>query len=322
MSLRTKTILALLAGLAVLIAILDGALVFSIRRSFGELETSQAKARAAQGTAVINRTVAQVKRSIGDWAVWDDAYKYVQDHNKAFEDSNFANSTIVGMRLNFMAFYDANGRLVGEKAANSETMADEKVPQDVSSLFKSDSRFFNLKTPDSSFEGIVLTSKGPMAFCAHAISNTAANAKPAGVLIFGRYLTDTVIKELSKDYNLSMQLCRLDSSELPDDVVQSRETLSAGKGSCAIIPLSNTSIASYSFIKDINNKSAMILRVDAEREIYSRSMTMVSYTNIGLIAAGLLFACLTVIWLDITVLRRITRLDVYVKGVMAELGLG
>ncbi|MEQ8172251.1 MAG: CHASE4 domain-containing protein [Candidatus Eremiobacterota bacterium] len=40
----------------------------------------------------------------GDWAPWDDTYRFVKDLNKSYSEANLQNTTLVNLRVNIVIF--------------------------------------------------------------------------------------------------------------------------------------------------------------------------------------------------------------------------
>ena len=58
--------------------------------------------------------------SAADWAIWDDCYRYVADRNRPFAEQNLTDQALQGLRVNVMALYDLEGRLVWGRALDLE----------------------------------------------------------------------------------------------------------------------------------------------------------------------------------------------------------
>jgi HAMP domain-containing protein len=84
--------------------------------------------------------------------------------------------------------------------------------------------------------------------------------------------------------------------------------LTSGKSS-VITPLSSNLIAGYALINDYRNKPDLIMRIESPRPIYSQALRSIFFFDLALLAIGLIFGTLTLLFLQRSILRPIKRLS-------------
>ncbi len=86
---RWISILGLAVAVAVLLLLGDHALRrLVILPNFLELEDAQATTDVSRCVDAIRRAGFHLATLASDWAMWDDTYRFVQDRNQAFIESN------------------------------------------------------------------------------------------------------------------------------------------------------------------------------------------------------------------------------------------
>ncbi|HOL42179.1 MAG TPA: CHASE4 domain-containing protein, partial [Methanospirillum sp.] len=74
---------------------------------------------------------------IHDWGVWDDTYRFVQDGNEQYIQSNLQESTFSSSQLNLVVYMNATGGIVYQRGYDYRNQTDLPIPDDVyPSLFK------------------------------------------------------------------------------------------------------------------------------------------------------------------------------------------
>ena len=66
-----------------------------------------------------------------DWALWDDAYKFMRDKNQAFIKSNLEFTTFDNAKLNLILFFDKYGELFYGRNYDLKTNQFIPIPADL-----------------------------------------------------------------------------------------------------------------------------------------------------------------------------------------------
>jgi sensor domain CHASE-containing protein len=91
-------------------------LVFSktiVKKGFDNVESRDAHQNVGRVRDAFEMQIDNVGVKIVDWSVWDDAYKYMKDGNKAFEDSSLAIGALLGMQFDVFAWRKNDGAFNG-----------------------------------------------------------------------------------------------------------------------------------------------------------------------------------------------------------------
>lgn len=69
----------------------------------------------------IEAETLDLKRLNRDWAIWDDTYKFIQDQNSGYINSNLMPETFENNANNFMVFINNSGQVIYSEGYNLET---------------------------------------------------------------------------------------------------------------------------------------------------------------------------------------------------------
>ncbi len=318
MSLRTKTLIIIGAILAGLIAILLVASQTVLLRSFEQLEEQNTREDVQRFLNALSDQLAQLSSTAADYAVWDDTFAFVRDGSKDYVQINLGDDTFSNLGVNLMAFVDAGGAVIFSKTVDLESASEIPSPEDFEAKLRPDSPLFDLPTVDSTVTGVLLTAGGPMLVASRPILDSLREQEPRGTLIFGQFLDDARIGQLSDSLRLSIKVKRYDDPQLPDDFANARAAL-ADQSPIVVSPLNRDQIAGYGVINDLYGSAALIARVQATRDIYTQGqMTIMLFITL-LIISGLIFAAGIALLLERGVLSRLTHLSRDVRVISGNL---
>jgi len=115
MSIKYKT---LLIGILTVFSVIGATILIFYFSYFGYINKDQEQ-RMKRNFQVINYLLENekenMKKILIDWAQWDDTYKFLEDHNKEYIESNLEGNTIEYLNLSSIIFTDSNRNIVYSK---------------------------------------------------------------------------------------------------------------------------------------------------------------------------------------------------------------
>ncbi|MEE8413812.1 MAG: ATP-binding protein, partial [Dehalococcoidales bacterium] len=188
-----------------------------------------------------------------------------------------------------------------------------EIPPGLSRLFAGNNLLSEQDEIGSVTSGIILISEGPIIIVSQPIL-TSNNEGPArGTLVFGRYLNEAVVTNLTQETLSELTLHPVDSV-LTSDLNAALSSLIRGDKPVFVQALDAQNIAAYSLINDIYEKPALVLRIIIPREIYFLGQEAIIFNILAILGVGLVLAGLTM-W--VVHKQLLVRLALLIKGVTA-----
>lgn len=307
MKLREKTLILIGMTVAFSIMIMYFASTVSLIDGFENLERQNTMKNVELATNSISNEISDMNGLIYDWAVWDDTYKFIQDNNSAYIHSNLVDSTYSNLKLNFIIFIDKSGNIVYANGFNLENNEYEPLPAGINNYLAEGSILLD-QNKSKGVSGIIQLSEGPALISAHPILTTNEKGPARGTLIFGRMLDESMIQKISGKTQLSITVSSLNSSIMASDFQKALKSINE-TSPVYINPLNNNFIAGYVLVNDIYGKPAFILKVENDRGFFNEYKNGLSFYLLSLVIVGCVLAIGTLIYLDKSVLSRLSRLD-------------
>ena len=129
MTLRRKTLMTVgivFIGLVIILYFISQTLLM---RSFTQLEEQRTRQNVEQALNALSNDILTMKTVSYDWAVWDDTYAFIEDVNQNYIETNLVTGTFTELRLNFMLFINASGRMVYSKAFDLHSKKEPLEPK-------------------------------------------------------------------------------------------------------------------------------------------------------------------------------------------------
>lgn len=319
MSIRTKTLLTICATLVALVAVLNIMSRMVLLNGFADLERRDTRKNVERVQRAFTEMLAGIDGKASDWSAWDDIYAFVRDGNEAFVASNLSDSAFSGMKLNMILVVDNNGKIMYGNAYDLKAGKIKPLPDDLKEQLSPGGLLLKHSSTTDKHSGLVMLADGPLMLVSQPIVTTAGTGPVRGSLVFARYLNSDEVKRLSGLTQLTVTACRLDK-DIPLDFERAQGSLTPSNP-IVVNPLSKKTIAGYTMLKDIYNRPCMMVSAQMPRDIYRQGMSVVGYLTLGLVVAGLCFACVMVIFMDRLVLRRLAIANRFAMQAMTELGL-
>lgn len=264
-------------------------------------------------TTIINRDIAALNATSGDWSFWDDAYYFVRGENKDFIKNNLDNSSVSTLRLNLMVFLDNNKKVVYAKGFDLNSNREVEPPMDFDKYISSESSLLKHEGLGSIISGISIIDGKPMLLSSRPISTSNLEEPMAGTLIMGRYID-------APDYMVLQELTgsNISITELANinDIDSSKKYIVNENGDTYKIYIVNKEAVLCDLsIKDINGNDTINLRMKLPRDTYNNGyknliLFMKIYTT-----AILVISFLAMIITDKVFIKRLERLSDFIKKV-------
>lgn len=321
MSLRVKTLFIIGAVLASLVLILYLITQTVLVRSFEALEEQNTRDHVERALTALNEQIDTLSANTFDYAYWDDTYQFVADRNEDYIVANLDNVFFINLGVNLEAFISPEGETVYIKTVDLQTEEERPVPEGLEAYITTGSPFLDHTDLTGSVAGIVLLDEAPMLLSSRAILNSQLEGPSRGSLIFGQFLDEAKVQELSESLRLPLTIQRLDQGELPADFQSANDSLTIDAPIFAK-PLDDATVAGYGLVQDINGNPALLIRLELPRDIYKQGQSSIQLFLGLLIIVGLVFVGVTILLLERTVISRLLRLESEVTDIATSGNIG
>ncbi len=279
------------AGLITLLLFLLATSKLIFLKSYSELEEREVEQSAKRVASSLSNELDQLNTGAGDYAGWDESYRFMRDGNEAFIKSNFTDETLSKLRLNVILFVEPSGRIIYEKGFDLNKGNKAPVPAGLHPLLSADSPLIRHASTESTLSGILLLPAGPLLVVSRPILTSDYKGPIRGALIMGRFLDSRETGRMAAISHLAIRFSIFSDPRMPADFQAVRSSIRAGTPS-RILRLGPDEIAGYSLIRDVFGNPALILKVTIPRNLYRQGVTTVRYYILSVMGVGLLAAVL------------------------------
>ncbi len=314
MSLRKKTVLVVAAVFAALLLSLNIISWIYIRGSYDKLERDTVEHDVAQAENVLLEEIAHIDTICRDWAFWDDTYRFMQDGDLAYVESNLTPEVLENLGLNVIMYVDPAGGVVYENGIDLPSGEERPPPPDLADQLHPGSVLLEPAVSEEGVSGVLQLEEGPLLLAAEPILTSQVEGPARGVLVMGRFLDEREIERLAEIAHQDIDIKGYEDAGLFSDFLEARDVFLAGEETDVQV-FGPDSIAGYAPIEDIYGDPALILQVTASRPIHRQGVTTLVYVNIFLLFACIAFGLAVILLLERLVLSRLSGLSVEVKEI-------
>jgi len=179
-----------------------------VQPAFQVLEHQQGVQDNERAFAGIAHQLANLVDLAQDWSNWDDAYAFAQDRNSEFVQSNYPDGAMLSKNsgIDLLALFDLKGHRLLQGVFDPESgqeMQLQCLAGEVPPLRSALAPVFDHATP---MEGLIETESGLLLLVARPILASDDSGPARGVLLMGRFLKATRIKQLAQQVKVVAQL--------------------------------------------------------------------------------------------------------------------
>lgn len=292
------------------------AIILPVVERHERLDVMESLGRAEEALQLSSR---QLELVVLNWSRWDDAYDFVRDPkaNPQFETNEIGSAeSMVSYGAEAEVFVDTAGRVAFAGAIDPRTGTATEAPPAMIAYARQLARELRDR-PSAGGSGLIGCRAGLMMVVGQEILRSNATGPPAGVLVFGRYITKSTLSTLSEVTDLRWDLARWDDPAMSADMRSARARLSRG-ATGVVEPHGRNAIAGYASLEGVDGRPVAILRTLQDRDVVTATGESLD-RSFGVIAGiGLLVAATSYIIIDLAVVGRIRGLVGQIDAVRAS----
>lgn len=282
--------------------------------SFTKIENNNTTKNVMRAYDALNSELSSLNSKTGDWANWDESYRFVKKYNRQFINTNINEKTFLELKINLMLFFNKSGKLIFCKSVDLQKNRYISFPGSLIQRCFMNGILLNHPNEKSSLKGVILLPDSPILISSRPILTSGGKGPIAGTLIFGRYLDKAEIHQISMETHLALTIFPYGSVNLPQDLKIAKKALK-GRKTIFVRPQNYDNIAGYKLVKDVYGSPALFMRIMLPRVIYKQGVATLHYLLTFLITSAIVFGFLATFILERLVLSRLSRLSYSVSSI-------
>jgi sensor domain CHASE-containing protein len=307
-SLQRKVSLTLLAVMAAMVLVSWLILHGTVTPAFNRLERSAAETDMVRVRLAIQNELDKLATTAGDWAPWDEAWRYVRGENPGFVRSNLDLATLTNLDLDLLAIYDTNSRRIWGSLIEKDRLA---APDGLGMLDPSGptlGKLLSHPSLDSRIDGFLQTSQGPMLVSSRPIITSAKQGPIAGTLILGQFFDAARVAGLKQRTEVDLRWFAPGAAPAP-------AALAAAAPGAIEQVADEKFVRAYSVLRDLSGEPLIVLEASSPREVSAIGGRAVNGAVLSLAIAGIIVEAAMWQLLRRTILRPLERLAAHIGGI-------
>lgn len=314
MTLRRKTLIILGLAFVALILVLYTVSVRVMLNSALRIERNNVVDDLTRIKVAMEDAQGALDVSLRDYAHWGDTYRFMQDRNQHFIDTQIIDQGFYELRINAVICVDSHGSVVLSRGYDLTKHRQVPLSQKLIDFVSSKSVSARLSSPESAVSGII-SLPDCLAFISIRPVLTSTGTGPAhGYMAMVRSLDS---HEISRIRALTRMNFRFDPfiTETNEASYPGLERLQ--NGTYLLDRIDDNHMLGYVKILGVDGRSVAV-GIPLKRDIHTQLLASIRYLMIGFIVTAMLFAILVLLIIELTVLRRVAHLTSSVKCVGAR----
>jgi signal transduction histidine kinase len=277
---------------------------WSVLPSFVALERDEAAKDMKRCALALQREVHHLHLFAGDWAGWDDTYKFVLDGNGDYVDSNLSLETFTENRISLLCIVDVHGELVWGRVVDIESGKHLPLNDFLELPLRDAYRAGNLESPGGS-SGLLMTSRGPMLASFRPILTSEDEGPARGTFVFGRMIDERTLNDLREQTESAFSVVPV--ADLDEEQLQ---VLSAVKraGGVHVEEVDDQILNAYAEMGDIEGNPGLLLSARIPRTISNRGREALQTALLFTLGGGLVTLLFLMVLLRRTVIDPLSSL--------------
>jgi signal transduction histidine kinase/CheY-like chemotaxis protein/HPt (histidine-containing phosphotransfer) domain-containing protein len=277
-------------------------------------EEEAARLNLQRVTDAIAEQIRYLGRSAADYAAWDDTYRFMQDRNRSYVESNFPAGVPQTSPGDFILLLDGKGSVVLGLSFARDTGLPEAPP------IPPDARFPHPEVLPDSFDregspgGVALLGGRPALMAACPILRSDNSGPALGHVVLGLFLDDAHIARLAGTTHLSLS-AQVRERAAADPRFRDAAGPTATSGSMLLRTRDAHTMVVYKWILDPNGRPLICLRLELPRLASELEDRALRYFALALAGAGILLGVITQVLLRRVVIGRLLRLAAAVESI-------
>jgi two-component sensor histidine kinase/sensor domain CHASE-containing protein len=308
LNLRIKALAIIGATMATLWLALGIILAVLNVQGFSRLEREDMERQVSRAEWSLRAELSRIGSIAGDWAPWDEAYRFIRGENPGFVADNLSEAGMANLRISLIAFIDLEGRIVWSRGFDLSTGMVIPAPAGFGPFWAGDALLPHGDARRGAGGFLSLPGDGLMLVASRPITSSDFKAPVAGSLVMGLAVDEYEIARLSEQAGLAMAVVPFGPGGAGQAPAEA-SSLVADPDRFLVKAIDRKNVAGYRLVRDLYGQPAALLRVILPREIHVVGSANLANSLLALGVAGLVASLLVALMVDRLVLKRLSRLS-------------
>lgn len=314
MSLRQTAFLIICVTFTGLFVILYAISRSNIQASFDYLEREEVVEELTRASKAVEENLRALGATSADWAFWDDTYRFVQDGNAAFIESNLTYASLETINIDLLLLYDDQGHLVLGRARDAATETLEPAPQALAEQVAASSLPRQAGRTQRQATGTLTASGQTWLLAACPVLSSSREGPARGVLVMGRLLDAAMVQRLADMIMLDIAVTDLRAPGLPRRLTDAAAAL-VRTSRPQVVPDGEDRVQGFGLLRDVEDRPALLLSVTLPRLIHRQGQLTQRNNVLFLAIIGVTFGLAMLFLVENRILSRISSLSDQIRQV-------
>jgi len=270
MKLRTKIPVLLGTILFLMMGIMYLWIFQSVSTETRQVETNIMNTNIDRVLGAVSQEGDSLQVSAGDYAAWDDTYKFVADKNQQYIDTNLGSDSFANLHVDLVAVLNNNRELVYARHYDWDKSKELPVPADLEKTFQNHENIFASKVPQDKYTDF-FTLDGQLYFLAARPIVTSNYQGPImGTLIMMRIMDDDYVSNLSTLTKLNLSFAEIPASN--NDEAVSKDANPVPLKDSVVTFTGDNSMDAVFAIKDDEGDVQAMMKIVKDRSVYQLAL--------------------------------------------------
>jgi diguanylate cyclase (GGDEF)-like protein len=262
LELHKKTLFAACLGAFALLVVVFASTRFALVHSFETIEASEARQSIERVNQALQMELHRLATEAVDNGHWDQAFDYASGHRDAYINENFTRDGMDTIGVQVLWIGDPAGNMLVSRGTRDALPGKfAQLPADVLAGIQ---KYAPSRLPLDSAGSLVKllrVSSGVLAFSTVRILRSNKQGPSPGLLVFGHYLDETVVKQLQESSQSPVKLILLDDSGAPMAAVHNSVLAWLGNPESDTLIRANNgeTLDSYLLLRDVEGRPVAVL---------------------------------------------------------------
>ncbi|MDS1005272.1 EAL domain-containing protein [Clostridium sporogenes] len=264
-----------------------------IIKKFNAIEIDYNVSKTKQLLQLINKDIKNTYDLNKDYAMWDNAYNFVNDKNNNYIEAILSENNIFeNFNIDLILLVNKNNNIILKQYYNKNHKLSEENINHISSIAIS-----NIKSTHP-LKGLIRLDNSLFLMTSSPITDSLNSKSPNGAMIFIKFLTK---ENINKIYGFNTNFQIIDYKNLNSVVYK--------KNNIYLVERNNEILEGYGVIKDIFNNDSFMLKTDINRDIYFAAHKNINFFMFAIFILGIFMNILFIEILNKLLLKRIHTIE-------------